>query len=177
MSASNQNPNTDDSIDVRRAGGGAKQEDLRIGDFARLGGTNLRTLRYYEQLGLITPTARSEGGFRFFRRADLGRLKMIRSLQSLGLELAQIRALLGVRDQDRSREEMLTGVRNTVEQHAALLDDKIKQLQAERLELGKALSQLDECETCEEIPNAENQFCKSCSKCGHPLPSNLGALF
>ncbi len=173
MSASNQNPNVND----RRAGDSAQQADLRIGDFARLGGTNLRTLRYYEQLGLITPTARSEGGFRFFRRADLGRLQMIRSLQSLGLELAQIKELLGERDTERSREAMLAGVRETVEKHAQLLDEKIEQLQGERLELGKALSQLDECETCEEIPNAENQFCKSCSKCGHPLPTNLGALF
>ena len=51
------------------------QEDLvKIGDFARLAHTNLRTLRYYEEIGLLQPALRSDGGFRYFRQTDLNNI-------------------------------------------------------------------------------------------------------
>ena len=70
---------------------------LKIGDFARLAETNLRTLRYYEELGLLSPSHRSQGGFRYYRRTDVNRVNMIRDLQELGLQLEQIRELISVR--------------------------------------------------------------------------------
>ena len=43
----------------------------KIGVFAKMAGTNLRTLRYYEEVGLLQPAARSNGGFRYYRDSDL----------------------------------------------------------------------------------------------------------
>ena len=49
-----------------------EREDLmQIGKFAKLTGSNLRTLRYYEELGLIEPASRSDGGFRLYSRNQL----------------------------------------------------------------------------------------------------------
>ncbi|MEK7861774.1 MAG: MerR family transcriptional regulator, partial [Chloroflexota bacterium] len=55
---------------------------------------NSKSLQLYEELGLLTPAARSGGGFRYYRHCDLNRLNMIRSLQELGLHLDRIRELL-----------------------------------------------------------------------------------
>ena len=60
-------------------------ELLKIGAFAELAGTNLRTLRYYEEIGLLEPALRSRGRFRYYRPTDLNRVRMIRNLQDLGL--------------------------------------------------------------------------------------------
>ena len=73
-------------------------ELLKIGEFAKFAQTNLRTLRYYEELGLLTPASRSQGGFRYYRRTDVNRLAMIRDLQSLGLQLERIRELMATRE-------------------------------------------------------------------------------
>ena len=58
----------------------APQHDhlLKIGDFAKLADTNLRTLRYYEELGLLTPAERSDGGFRHYRATDVNRVRAIK---------------------------------------------------------------------------------------------------
>ena len=76
---------------------------LKIGDFAKLANTNLRTLRYYEELGLIQPATRSQGGFRYYRHTDIHRVQMIRDLQELGLHLDRIRELMAVLEGQRKK--------------------------------------------------------------------------
>src|SRR5947207_15332005 len=83
---------------------------LKIGDFARVAETNLRTLRYYEELGLITPASRSQGGFRYYRRTDINRVQMIRDLQDLGLHLERIRELISARAANEPREMFFSRV-------------------------------------------------------------------
>ena len=86
-------------------------ELLKIGKFAKLAKTNLRTLRYYEELGLVTPSRRSKGGFRYYRPTDLARVEMIQFLQELGLPLEEIRnSLKGIPD-DNFRGEWLMRLR------------------------------------------------------------------
>ena len=68
---------------VKHARPAPPKDLIKIGDFAELAGTNLRTLRYYEEIGLLAPAARSAGGFRYYRREDLDRLRMVASLQDL----------------------------------------------------------------------------------------------
>lgn len=150
---------------------------VKIGEFARLAGTNLRTLRYYEEIGLLLPARRSAGGFRYYRAEDLDRLRMVANLQALGLELAPIRELMDTRTEGGSRSEFVTRVREALRQQAALIDDRIGQLNTQRRGLTQALEKLVACEICDHHPVADNNFCHPCQVDGQPLPPDLGALF
>jgi DNA-binding transcriptional MerR regulator len=67
---------------------------LRIGELATATGLTVRTLRHYDQIGLLRPKTRTEGGYRLYGEAEVRRLQQIRSLQSLGFSLEQIGAML-----------------------------------------------------------------------------------
>ena len=72
---------------------------LRIGEAARRGGVSTRTLRYYEELGLLAPSGRSPGGARRYVDADLARLARIRELKDLlGFNLDEVRVVLDAED-------------------------------------------------------------------------------
>jgi DNA-binding transcriptional MerR regulator len=72
---------------------------LRIGEVAQLAGVTTRTLRYWEQLGLVTPRGHVHGGHRLYSAVELDRVNRIRDLQCLlGLSLAEIRAVLDADD-------------------------------------------------------------------------------
>lgn len=82
-------------------------DELRIEAVARRTGLTKRTIRYYEQIGLLGACGRTEGGFRLFAEADVARLERIQALKdSAGLSLAEIRELLdaeSVRERIRER--------------------------------------------------------------------------
>ena len=67
-----------------------------IGEFARLGGVSVRTLRHYDEIGLLRPaTVDPDTGYRGYSAARLGQISRIIALKELGLSLAQVRRLLG----------------------------------------------------------------------------------
>src|SRR5204862_541846 len=152
-------------------------ELLKIGDFARLAQTNLRTLRYYEELGLITPASRSQGGFRYYRRTDLNRVQMIRDLQELGLHLDRIRELISARAQGEGPEQFIARVRQALGEQDRMLAERQRSLTEQRRKLAMALDKLGECRGCIHSPSAQNNFCEPCSTRGTPLPEPLSALF
>src|ERR1700733_3888407 len=66
-----------------------------IGEFARLGGVSARTLRHYDEIGLLRPaTVDPDTGYRGYSAAQLGQLNRIMALKELGLSLTQVRQLL-----------------------------------------------------------------------------------
>jgi DNA-binding transcriptional MerR regulator len=66
-----------------------------IGEFARLGGVSIRTLRHYDEIGLLRPASVGPGtGYRGYSAAQLGQLNRIMALKELGLSLTQVRLLL-----------------------------------------------------------------------------------
>nr|MDQ3327375.1 heavy metal-responsive transcriptional regulator [Chloroflexota bacterium] len=71
---------------------------MRIGELAQLAGVNPRTLRYYERIGLLTPSSRTEAGYRVYSPGDADRLAFIRRAQSVGLSLAEIADVIALRD-------------------------------------------------------------------------------
>lgn len=157
---------------------------LKIGEFAREAGTNLRTLRYYEELGLIQPAARSSGGFRYYRPTDVHRVHLIRDLQELGLHLDRIHELMGQRSEAEDqaaghepRESFLCRVREALFEHERLLAERSAQLEAQRRRVGLALTKLGACETCPHTPSPENNHCEPCQRTGDGLPELLSALF
>jgi DNA-binding transcriptional MerR regulator len=150
---------------------------LKIGDFARVAATNLRTLRYYEEVGLIVPASRSQGGFRYYRATDVHRVQMIRDLQELGLHLDRIRDLIAARSVDESREHFLERVKLALEEQNRLLDERLRALEEQRRRVTLALHKIGECRHCSHSPAAANNFCEPCAMTGEPLPETLSALY
>ena len=65
-----------------------------VGEFARLGGVSVRTLRHYDEIGLLRPATVDQGTVRGCTAARLGRLDRVMALKELGLSLTQARRLL-----------------------------------------------------------------------------------
>ncbi len=67
---------------------------MHIGELAERTGLSLRTIRHYDEIGLLTPSGRSEGGFRLYTEDDYDRLMLIRRMKPLGYSLEQMGDLL-----------------------------------------------------------------------------------
>lgn len=78
---------------------GADTSDyLQIGQVAERTELSLKTIRHYDEVGLVQPSARSTGGFRLYTDADVDRLLVIRRMKPLGFTLAEIKHLLDTLD-------------------------------------------------------------------------------
>ena len=115
---------------------GAEMRDVdptprfRIGEVAERIGLSLRSIRYYEESGLVTPSARTSGGFRMYSEVDVQRLLTIMQMKPLGFTLERMREILTdldvLRDpdtphEDRRRAHARLDELNS-EMHAALVD-------------------------------------------------------
>jgi len=76
----------------------AKPARLTRGMVAKLTGCNIETIRYYEQIGLMPPPPRSQGGHRLYHDELLRRLNFIRRSRELGFSLNDVRGLLSLVD-------------------------------------------------------------------------------
>ncbi|OKJ32695.1 MerR family transcriptional regulator [Streptomyces sp. CB02366] len=98
---------------------GVDDKHMQIGEVATRTELSLRTIRHYEETGLVTPSARSQGGFRLYTETDVSRLMVIRRMKPLGFTLEQMRDLLAATDRldseaaldDGEREALLERVR------------------------------------------------------------------
>lgn len=70
----------------------------QIGEVANRVGLSLRTLRYYEEVGVLEPSARTQGGFRLYTDRDVDRLALVKRLKPLEFSLDELRELLSVLD-------------------------------------------------------------------------------
>lgn len=75
------------------------EETMQIGKLADRTGMSIRSLRHYDEIGLLVPSARTEGGFRLYTAEDEERLLLIRRMKPLGYSLEQMRELLDVVDE------------------------------------------------------------------------------
>ncbi len=98
---------------------------LRIGEVSERSGLTTRTLRYWEEIGLLQPVGYREGGERLYSPAELGRVTHIRELQELlGLTLAEIGAVLKSEDAvDRARQARQSGA--PIDHRLRLLEEAI----------------------------------------------------
>jgi DNA-binding transcriptional MerR regulator len=146
---------------------------LRIEAVAQRTGLTKRTIRYYEELGLLSPSGRSEGGFRLFSEADVARLQRIVTLRnSAGLSLADVAELLdaeSVRERIRERylaaedpaqkRTMLAESHEVLTRQLALIERKrhtLDELATEYEERLQRIARLD-AELAEEAEQAETQ--------------------
>ncbi len=104
---------------------------MNIGDVSRLSGLPAKTIRYYEEIGLIRPR-RSDNGYRRFRDSDLHKLAFLGRARALGFSIEDCRNLMALYE-DEGRES--AAVKTIAEHHLERIDDKIAQLQAMRATL------------------------------------------
>ncbi|GAA2931456.1 MerR family transcriptional regulator [Streptomyces enissocaesilis] len=87
---------------------------MRIGEVATRTELSLRTIRHYEETGLVTPSARSQGGFRLYTETDVARLMVVRRMKPLGFTLDQMRDLLDATDRLDAPEPPAADVREAL---------------------------------------------------------------
>lgn len=111
---------------------GGMNEEATIGEVAREFAVSLRTLRFYEDRGLLQP--RRQGASRFYAAADRKRLRIILKGKQLGFTLTEIRALIGAeRDGEAEIEERL---------NAQQIADQLGHLERQRNEIDTAIARL-----------------------------------
>lgn len=99
-------------------------ERLRIGEFARLVGVTPKTVRHYEKPGLIREPERSETCCRLYSAEDLLRLNRVTRLRSLGLSPAQVRPVLGGKDEEEVLRSALTVLLDEVKEQIGRLQER-----------------------------------------------------
>ena len=112
-------------------------DKMRIGDLAKRAAVTTRTIRYYEELGLLKQSGRErgEGDFRYYSEEDLARLQRIDMLKQLGLSLEEIS---GVLELYFDKENILAGKQKILallQTHLHETEEKIRALQQFRSEL------------------------------------------
>jgi DNA-binding transcriptional MerR regulator len=110
---------------------------MQIGEVAERVGLSLRTVRYYEEMGLIEPEMRTEGGFRLYTEAHVDRLALIRRMKPLGFTVQEMRELLDARDAVRERDD--EQARERLSEFARAAAERCDELRA-KLESGEELA-------------------------------------
>lgn len=108
-----------------------------IGDLSRRTGVKVPTIRYYEQMGLISAAHRSEGNQRRYEKADLERLAFIRHARDLGFDIPAIRELIAL---SRHPDLPCAGADRIAEDHLGAVRAKIEKLRKLEHELERIVS-------------------------------------
>ena len=135
------------------------QQLLKIGDIAEMTGLTLRTLRYYEEMQLIVPDARSKGNFRLYSNKVLNKLRFIDSLKRLDLTLTEIRELLPS-DGHLTDEDIIKRTRKALEIKQKKIEDRLAELTAMKSDVAFSLTILEDCVRCQaQNPHACETTC------------------
>lgn len=117
------------------------QRQMQIGEVAERTGLSLRTIRHYEEVGLVIPSARSKGGFRLYTESDVERLMVIRRMKPLDFSLEEMRDLLDITDRLAATDAPPVGeerdrLRERLDSYRKVADARCETLRA-RLEMAE----------------------------------------
>ena len=127
---------------------------MRIGELAAAAGTTTKTLRFYEESGLLPPTHRTANGYRDYGTEALSRLDFIHRGRAAGLTLAQIREVIEIRNDG---DAPCHHVHQLLTERLADIDRQIADLQALRATLSR---QRDHTETADPSTCAAETVCR-----------------
>ena len=133
---------------------------LKIGEVARRTGVTLRTIRYYQSLGLIEASDRTHGGLHLYRSEACDRIQLIRDLRSLDVPLAEIKEVLARRKSAQTGAEGACQAAATLNHSLADLERRLQQNLDIRQEMTEALGVLEACLHCSARPSRET--CYAC---------------
>lgn len=124
---------------------------LQIGEVAEQLGLTPRTLRYYEEIGLLEPPSRMEGGFRLYSAADINRLENIVQLKRLlGFSLAEIKQVVEAMEslqllrQERRQAADLQTKRDTLQKALEILEQQVEVLDGRMRQVAELRDQFNE---------------------------------
>jgi len=151
------------------------QKFLRIGDIAKSTGTTLRTIRYYEELGMVTPKVRTKGGFRLYTEDEVEMVHLIRSLQLLDFPLSEIKSMFDRRRAAATGDEAAPRILEVLRRQLEETDSRIARYQRMRAAIQETIGILEECAGCQNKPTKA-----SCFRCDNilsredlPLPARV----
>jgi DNA-binding transcriptional MerR regulator len=128
-----------------------------ISDLARDAGIPSSTIRYYERSGLLRPSGRTEGNYRYYDDGALGRLRFIRAAQATGFTLANISTLLGFRDGNTGA---CNEVKQLIESRLSEVDERLheferfKEILTSYVDACREVEQGGECPVIEDLDHA-----------------------
>lgn len=121
---------------------------MRIGDLAARAGVTARTIRFYEELGIIVPQERTDGGFRLYGDDQYARLQLVLALKGLGFDLDRVRELFQLGVQCRTAGELARALSEHLTVQQREIEDRIAQYEALRCRNQQALVVLRGCHDC-----------------------------
>ena len=106
---------------------------MRIGQLATASGVSTKTIRYYEQIGLLSEPVRTQSGYRKYDAATIDRLGFVKASQRAGLTLAEIRTVMEISDEGRTPcghvSELIDIKLDEIEQRLQALEQTRNELQ------------------------------------------------
>jgi MerR family transcriptional regulator, copper efflux regulator len=99
-----------------------------IGEVAEIVGLSLRTIRHYEEVGVVPPTGRTDGGFRLYSDDDIERLQLVKQLKPLQFSLEELRDIVATRDAVALEGPGREVERERLDMFAAVADQRCEQL-------------------------------------------------
>jgi DNA-binding transcriptional MerR regulator len=128
---------------------------LKIGELAKRTGTTLRTIRYYQQLGLINHSARTKGVFHLYLPDDSKTIQFIKSLQRLGTPLSQIRRLLDQRARAETGAEAAPEIIEILERQLEEIGARVAAYRQTQESIRRTMEILQVCNGCPLKPSRE----------------------
>lgn len=150
---------------------------MKIGDLSRKTGKTVRALHLYEEMGLLEPASRSDGGFRLYGADEIARVYWICKLQELGFSLPQIQSLLASVAASATAPEAMDGVRELYRQKLEETRAQVLRLLQLERDLVESLGYLEGCRVCREP--AAPEVCTSCAsdrRGDEPTPSLVAEI-
>ena len=146
-----------------RPGDGGAESLVQVGELAKASGKTVRAIHLYEELGLLRAHERSKGRYRLFTEEALVRVRWITKLQSLGLSLAEIQALVREQEGLGSAHSAATRLGEVYEAKLEETRSKLVELHALEAELENSLAFLKKClQACE--PAVPVHSCPKCDR-------------
>jgi len=133
---------------------------MHIGSLAQQAGTTTRTVRYYEEMGLIKPECRTPGGFRCYCQDQLSRLHTILSLKEMGFDLERIKVILDKRKNNGTGGELAESILDDLSHRLEEVTGQIRHYQQLEGKLRRAIDSVCRCRPCE--LRLEERFCPDC---------------
>lgn len=148
---------------------------LKISELAQEAQLTPRALRLYEERGLLQPTARSEGGFRFYDETQRLRLEYIQRLKALGCSLSEIQGFISSWSTQPTAPEGMRALEDLYRLKLRGVRQALKTLHEVERELAESLTFLEGCHDCP-AEGSPHEVCSSCERSQEELPTLIRGI-
>lgn len=141
--------------------GNSNNSFMKIGELAKKLNVTTRTVRYYEELGIITPAQRTSGHFRLYSQKEFHKIRLIQNLKLLDLPLEHIKDFIRMFEGNSKLNKRSLEIIEFLNNELKIVEEKIKQYKNTRKSIKEAIELIKICENCNKDVN--NYI--SCSEC------------